>query len=232
MADGRARREATPSRARDTVDHPRGNALRGLIYDTVFRPLSTRWYREVLARMPARIHLLDVGIGTGSALLDNAAFVRQKGLTIVGVDIDADYIERARKKVDEAALTPQIEVRLESIYDHVAARPYDAAYFSASFMLLPDPLRCLQHLRGQLAPGGRVYFTQTFQEKRSAFLEKAKPMLHKVTTIHFGQVTYESDFLAVVQQAGLRLDTFETIGRAGTRTYRLAIGHFEPEEAR
>lgn len=203
--------------------------MRGLIYDTVFRPLSTRWYREVLARLPPRARMLDVGIGTASALTDHAPVLRQKDLHVVGVDIDRDYIERAKRVIREHNLERNIEVRLESIYDHQGTAPYDAAYFSASFMLLPDPLACLQHLRPQLAPTGRIYFTQTFQERRSPLMEKVKPMLHKVTTIHFGQVTYEADFMRIVREAGLTIEALETLGRTGGRTYRLVIARFEAE---
>ncbi len=200
--------------------------MRGLIYDAVIRPLTTQWYREVLVRLAPHQSLLDVGIGTGGALVNNAALLRQKNLQVTGVDIDADYVERCRKLIVRTHLDDQVAVRLESIYDHTVVKRYDAIYFSASFMLLPDPARCLDHVRSLLAPNGQVFFTQTFQEKQSKLLEVAKPMLHKVTTIHFGQVTYEADFLKILDDGGLRLDELATIGRQGHRTFRLAIGRF------
>ncbi len=203
--------------------------MRGLIYDVVIRPLTAGWYREVLSRLALRARLLDVGIGTAGALVANAPMIWQKDLHIVGVDIDPDYIERAGKLVREKSLEGHVQVRLQSVYDHVGNAPYDAVYFSASFMLLPDPAACLRHIRHQLAPGGRVFFTQTFQEKRSALMEKAKPMLHKVTTIHFGSVTYEADFMAILRAAGMHVDTLETIGKAGPRTYRLVVARFDQE---
>lgn len=203
--------------------------MRGLIYDAVIRPLTSTWYREVLSRLSLGSRLLDVGIGTGGALVANAPIIWQKDLHVVGVDIDPDYVERANKLVREKSLDRNVEVRLQSVYDHVAQAPYDAVYFSASFMLLPDPIACLKHIRAQLAPGGRVFFTQTFQEKRSVLLEKAKPMLHKVTTIHFGQVTYEADFMAIVRSAGMHVDALETLGKAGPRTYRLVVARFDQE---
>jgi tRNA A58 N-methylase Trm61 len=200
--------------------------VRGLIYDAMIRPLTTRWYREVLARLPAHSRLLDIGIGTGGALVNNAALVRQKDLYIQGVDIDPDYVERARKLVSRVGLERNVDVRLESIYDHQVEHPYDAIYFSASFMLLPDPAACLEHVRELVAPCGKVFFTQTFQDKPSKLMEKAKPMLHKVTTIQFGAVTYESDFLSVVEDSGMQLDEMTTLDKTGARSYRLAVGHF------
>ncbi len=205
--------------------------MRGLIYDAVIRPMTTQWYREVLVRLAPHHHLLDVGIGTGGALVNNAALLRQKDLHVTGVDIDPDYVLRCRKLLTRTHLDEQVEVKLESIYDHRVERLYDAVYFSASFMLLPDPLACLEHVRSLLSPNGKVFFTQTFQERPSKLMERAKPMLHKVTTIHFGQVTYEADFLKIVDQGGLRLEELATIGRQGHRTFRLAVGRFAVAQA-
>ena len=91
--------------------------------------------------------LLDVGIGTGGALVGNAALVAERDLHITGVDIDPSYVKRARKNVEKAGLSERVSVRLESIYDHTDAE-YDAAYFSASFMLLPDPVAALHQVSG------------------------------------------------------------------------------------
>jgi ubiquinone/menaquinone biosynthesis C-methylase UbiE len=203
-------------------DDPEG-LVRGLIYDAAILPLTTRWYREVLDRLPEHALLLDVGIGTGGALARNAETVKAKDLHVVGVDIDGDYITRCRTVLAEAALADRVEARLESIYDHRGG-PYDAAYFSASFMLMPDPPAVLRHVIGLLKPEGRIYFTQTFQDRKSKLMEKAKPLLKKVTTIEFGKVTYEEDFRRTVEEGGLELIELTTMDARGAQSYRLAVG--------
>jgi tRNA A58 N-methylase Trm61 len=203
--------------------------VRAWIYDTAILPLTTKWYAEVLGRLPDGARLLDVGIGTGGALARNAELVRRKDLHVVGVDVDADYVKRAQQQISEAGLSDRVEVRLESIYDHRGG-PYDAAYFSASFMLMPDPPAVLRHVQTLLTPTGRVYFTQTFQDRKSSLLEKAKPLLGKVTTIEFGRVTYEQDFRETVAAGGLELQELVTMDKSGSRSYRLAVG--VPKEAR
>ncbi len=197
--------------------------MRAWIYDKAILGLTTRWYAEVLDRLPDGAHLLDVGIGTGGALAKNAATLRAKSLHVTGVDIDPDYVKKAKKRVGDAGLSECVDVRLQSIYDH-AGGPYDAVYFSASFMLLPDPAGALQHVQELLAPGGRVFFTQTFQDKESKVMEKVKPMLKKATTIDFGRVTYENDFRAMVEDGGMELTELSVMGRRGARSYRLAVG--------
>lgn len=197
--------------------------MRAWIYDSTVRLLTLRWYREVLLRVPNGARLLDVGIGTGGALASNAALLREKDLHVVGVDIDADYVRRARIRMKDNNLDDRVEVLFEGVQNH-ARTGYDAVYFSASFMILPDPAGVLRHVQKLLAPRGRIYFTQTFQDKRSPFVEQMKPLLKQVTTIDFGQVTYEEDFLAVVDGAGVDLVELTTLSRNRARSSRLAVG--------
>ncbi len=209
---------------------PRPNfksALRSAIYDHTFARLTSSWYRAVFRRLPVGASVLDVGIGTGSAIAANADMVKKKAIHIVGVDIDPDYISRCQKNLAKAGLERLVNARLESIYDHRGG-PYDAVYFSSSFMLLPDPAQALRHVVHQLKPGGRIYFTQTFQEKRSLLVERIKPMLHKVTTIHFGRVTYWHDFVNTLERGGAEVEEYDVLRDLKNATFRLVVA--KPKE--
>jgi ubiquinone/menaquinone biosynthesis C-methylase UbiE len=194
--------------------------MRAWIYDQTFAGLTVGWYREVLKRLPRGARLLDVGIGTGGALVRNAELVKARDLHIVGVDIDPVYLRRCCKLVAQAGLARHVVPLLESVYDHRGG-PYDAIYFSASFMLLPDPVGALRHAAQMLSPGGRVYFTQTIHMKRAPVMEKVKPMLHRLTTIHFGRVTYEHELVEVVRRSGLHLNEWQNLG--GGRDLRFCL---------
>ncbi len=196
--------------------------IRSVIYDTLIVGLTAKWYAEVLRRVPADATLLDVGIGTAGALLANADLVDEKRVHITGIDIDGDYIERARDKLRRAGLHDRVDVRHESVYDHRGG-PYDAVYFSGSFMLLPDPERALHHCSALLRPNGRIYFTQTIQQQRSRWMETVKPLLKRVTSIDFGRVTYEADFRAQIAAAGLDLEEFTTMARHGSQASVVAV---------
>lgn len=196
--------------------------IRSAIYDTLILRLTSRWYAEVLRRVPEGAALLDVGIGTAGALLANADAVAKKRLRVVGVDVDADYVARARRRIGSSPLAQLAEVRLESVYDHHSG-PYDAVYFSGSFMLLPEPERALRHCRALLNPGGRIFFTQTIQKRPARWLEILKPMLKRVTSIDFGRVTYEADFRAQIAAAGLELEEFTTLSEHGSRASCIAV---------
>jgi ubiquinone/menaquinone biosynthesis C-methylase UbiE len=197
--------------------------MRAWIYDWTFKNLTVGWYREVLQRLPDGARLLDVGIGTGGALCRNKELVASKNLRVVGVDYDRDYVIRCRERVATEGLADRVQVELISIYDYTG-ETFDAVYFGASFMLMPDPRRALEHCATLLRPGGRIYFTQTFQEKRSVVVERVKPLLKRITTIDFGKVTYEEEFLQVLRDA--RVDVLDNIvlGRLRAQSYRLIVG--------
>ncbi|AGA34375.1 Methyltransferase type 12 [Thioalkalivibrio nitratireducens DSM 14787] len=196
--------------------------IRSLIYDTLILRLTSCWYAEVLRRVPEGAALLDVGIGTAGALLANADRVKRKCLRVTGIDTDGDYIDRARRRLRKSPLADRVGVRLESVYDHQGG-PYDAVYFSASFMLLPEPERALRHCRALLNPGGRIFFTQTIQQQRVRWMEILKPMLKRVTSIDFGRVTYEDEFKAQVRAAGLEVEEFTILARHGSRASCIAV---------
>lgn len=196
--------------------------IRSLIYDTLILRLTSRWYAEVLRRVPEGAALLDVGIGTAGALLANAAVVERKGLRVTGIDIDADYVEHARRRLRDSPLRGCAEVRLESVYDHRGG-PYDAVYFSGSFMLLPQPEQALRHCGALLVPGGRIFFTQTIQMRRARWAELIKPMLKRVTSIDFGRVTYRDEFEAQIRAGGLELEELTTLARHGSRASCIAV---------
>jgi len=197
-------------------------ALRGRIYDAAIVGMTAGWYRAVLERVPSSCRLLDVGIGTGSALLANAALLAAKDVHVTGIDIDADYVARCREEIERRALGDRIEARLESVYEHRGG-PYDAVYFSASFMLLPDPARALRHVAELLAADGHLYFTQTFEKHRSPVLEVVKPLLRLVTTIDFGRVTYELEFRHALRDGGVAIQEMTTLEPGRRRSSVLVV---------
>lgn len=196
--------------------------MRAWIYNKALMGLTPHWYAEVLARLPQNARLLDVGIGTGQALLRNAETIRSKNLSIQGVDIDASYMGHCQANITKHGLDEHVSAQLQSVYDHEQG-PYDGVYFGASFMLLPDPIGALKHVKSLLKPKGLLYFTQTFHDKPAPIMEKVKPMLHKVTTIHFGRVTYEADFRQVFSDAGMTIQALDVMDTRGKTSFRIAV---------
>lgn len=196
--------------------------MRAWIYDRAILPVTTAWYAEVLRRLPERARLLDVGIGTGGALIANARLVREKRLRVHGIDVDRAYVQRCRRALRVAALEAQVHVALEPVEQHLGG-PYDAVYFSGSFMLLPDPAAALRHVCNLLAPDGLVYFTQTFEHRPSRLMEHVKPLLRFLTTIDFGRVSYEAAFRRSIAAGGAELIELVELRPGARRSQCLAI---------
>ncbi|HYC55339.1 MAG TPA: class I SAM-dependent methyltransferase [Candidatus Binatia bacterium] len=199
-----------------------GSRLRAAIYDAVIVGMTAHWYEAVLARLPSRCRLLDIGVGTGSALLSHATLIEWKRLRIVGIDIDGAYIERCRASVQRKNLAHLVEARLESVYDHRGG-PYDAAYFSGSFMLLPDPTAALRRVCSLLERGALIFFTQTFEHRRSPGIERIKPLLRAISTIDFGRVSYEDEFRGALAGAGVEVEEQAFLHRGRKRSSMLIV---------
>jgi len=195
---------------------------RARVYDAAIVPLTASWYRAVFEHVADHSTLLDVGIGTGAALIANASLLRKKDLRVTGIDVDAAYVAQCRRAVERIGLSERVNVRLESVYDHRDG-PYDAVYFSASFMLLPDPGAALRHVCQLLRPGGRIYFTQTFEHRRSRAAEIVKPLLRLVTSIDFGRVTYEPDFQAALAAGNVEQEEARWLDTGQRRASRFVV---------
>ncbi|KAG1708648.1 hypothetical protein DVH05_022277 [Phytophthora capsici] len=199
---------------------------RARIYDSLIVNLTTGWYKEVLDRLPKGSKFLDVGIGTGLALINNGEQLKLKGITVDGVDYDKDYVVRCEELLKQKQLTSHVQVHHASIYDYKGG-PYDAVYFSSSLMLMPDAVKALQHCMSMLEPKtGRIYVTQTIQTSHSKLVELGKPLLKFLTTIDFGTVTYEEDLCNTFKKAGLTLTEHVPISGStmtSTRSFRLFV---------
>jgi hypothetical protein len=78
-------------------------------------------------------------------------------------------------------------------------------------------------VRSLVTSEGSVYFTQTFEHRRSRAVELVKPLLRPVTGIDFGRVTYEGEFRATLSDARFRLVDIETLRSGSRRGAVLAI---------
>lgn len=110
------------------------------------------------------MRLLDIGCGWGGMLLHAA---RNHGVTCVGITLSCAQADLARKRVAEAGLAEEVEIRIQD-YRDVGDGPFDAIssigmmehvgskmldeYFSAARALLRTEGRFLNHAIGRPAP--------------------------------------------------------------------------------
>jgi ubiquinone/menaquinone biosynthesis C-methylase UbiE len=190
--------------------------MRAWIYDLLFYRLSSHWYSAVLNQLSSGAKLLDVGVGTGTSLIANAKLLKEKDIHVHGIDINASYLKACQQKIDKNQLNNHIQIQEISFYDLPEAHACDAVYFSASFMLLPDQDAALEVAKKVLSQNGVICFTQTFATKKSLFWEVIKPILWMFTTVHFGKVTYEKDFIELMKKHDLEIIKNELLSTQGS----------------
>lgn len=78
------------------------------VYDLLIVRMTTRWYAAVLKELRPRDRLLDIGIGTASALVRNRQAIVDAKLFIVGIDYERSYIDKAVTVVANARLKDQV----------------------------------------------------------------------------------------------------------------------------
>lgn len=195
-------------------------------YDVVIVRMTTRWYAAVLDRLEPGQRVFDVGIGTATALVRNKPKLLEKRITVVGIDYEAAYIRKAQDMLRAEGLLRSgggggpVCVFEKSVYDselgafcarEAGGSAFDAAYFSGSLTLMPDPAGALRAVAPLLKPDGRVFVTQTFQKRHVPLLAYVKPALYYLTTIDFGTLTYQADIKRIVASVG---DLYEEVEHA------------------
>ncbi|GET90142.1 hypothetical protein, conserved [Leishmania tarentolae] len=212
-------------------------SLRALVYDACIVPMTSRWYREVLLECPMNSVMLDIGIGTAASLIANRDIIVSKKMTVTGVDYDLAYARSAQMNVAACGGQLQDLVRIEHAdiheYNKLHTKKFDILYFSGSFMIIPSKVEALRHCVQMLrrsvsqAPGGcNIFFTQTF-ERRTFIGEYITPLVKRIlkaiTTIDFGNVMYEDEFYAVLDEADVEIVRVKPINASYYRTQVLVM---------
>ena len=95
------------------------------VYDVVIVHMTRVWYEAVLGDLRQRggaeggsgTAVVDVGVGTATALVKNRQAVLDAGLRVVGIDYDSSYIEKGKRVVEAAGLTQAVTLHCCSFFD-------------------------------------------------------------------------------------------------------------------
>mmetsp|Transcript_96664 Transcript_96664/g.171941 ORF Transcript_96664/g.171941 Transcript_96664/m.171941 type:complete len:260 (+) Transcript_96664:42-821(+) len=78
------------------------------VYDVVIVWMTAKWYKAVFEKLKKGDRVLDVGIGTATALVHNKADFLAKRLAFVGIDYEAAYVRKAETVLKTADLWRQV----------------------------------------------------------------------------------------------------------------------------
>jgi len=126
------------------------------VYDLVFGPVFRHGRRAAVTaaeRIGGRI--LEVGVGTGLSLAEYGA-----GSAVVGIDISAPMLERARRRVERLRLR---QVKRLAVMDAEDLRFGDASFdvVVAQYVVtaVPNPEKVLDEFVRVVRPGGEIVIT-------------------------------------------------------------------------
>ena len=135
-------------------------------YDFTFALFGRKYVKQVVEKINADLgktkisrHVLDVGTGTGQSLPYFAAHIN-----VIGVDLSADMLARARKRVVRKRLE-----NISSLFEMDASELkfidgyFDAVLATFVMSVVPDPQKVLAEMTRVIRPGGRIYLFNHFK---------------------------------------------------------------------
>jgi demethylmenaquinone methyltransferase/2-methoxy-6-polyprenyl-1,4-benzoquinol methylase len=121
------------------------------IYDIIESPIELflygRWREEALSNLSGKV--LEVGVGTGRNLK-----YYPTGCSVIGIDISAGMLEKARKKARGMKNVTFLLMDAENL--EFPDNSFD--YVVTTFVLcsIPDPVKALKEMRRVLKPSGEL----------------------------------------------------------------------------
>lgn len=124
-----------------------------------FAPISDCLHfltRLVLDKLPAKAHVLCVGVGTGAELLMLAQ--ARPEWTFVGVDPSLPMVEVCRQRAAKAGIADRCELVQGYVQDLSAKAEFDAAlsFLVAHFVPRAERIGFIQNMTKRLRPGGHL----------------------------------------------------------------------------
>ena len=133
--------------------------------DAILAPIAKALYERAALR--AGEHVIDVGCGCGDTSIELARRVAPGG-HVVGIDISAPMLDRARQRIPAGA-SVEFTLADATVHPFAPARA-DLLFSRFGVMFFEDPLRSFKNLRTALRPGGRVAFACWREPKRNGWL--------------------------------------------------------------
>jgi len=133
------------------------------VYDALFGPIFHPARKLIVQSLNTRPgdRVLEVGVGTGLSLPLYPSHAR-----VVGIDISAEMLEKARQRVRDRDLT-QVEAVIEMDAEHMQFPDdsFDKVVAMYVVSVVPDPARLVDEMRRVCKPGGEIYIVNHFRSR-------------------------------------------------------------------
>jgi phosphatidylethanolamine/phosphatidyl-N-methylethanolamine N-methyltransferase len=132
------------------------------VYDSTFGRVATEGRHQAVEQInQSSGRVLEVGVGTGLSLPDY-----KPHLSITGIDLSPDMLERARERVEEENLN-----NVTGLYEMDAGEldfpdaHFDTVVAMYVMTVVPDPEKVMRELARVTKPGGQVLLVNHFSQE-------------------------------------------------------------------
>lgn len=154
------------------------------IYDLVENPFERPLRDRAVASLPIRSgdRILEIGCGTGHALVPLARRARREGL-VVGLDLSAGMLSVAARRLDRAGHVPT-EPRLvmaDAVYLPLADSTVDVVFcsFTLELFAIDDMNRVLAEVRRVLRHGGHLGIVSLVDARPANLIQRLYGWVHR-----------------------------------------------------
>jgi phosphatidylethanolamine/phosphatidyl-N-methylethanolamine N-methyltransferase len=174
-------------------------------YDWFFGPTLHAGRVQAIQRMGIRSgdQVLEVGVGTGIN-----AMLYPRDCSVVGVDLSASMLEKARDRVARKGITNVRLLEMDAAELKFADNAFDIVYAPYLISVVPDPVKVAAEMSRVCKRGGRVIFLNHFRSRN--FLLSRLERLISPLTVHIG-FKADLDLQGFLAQAGLTPVSIEKV---------------------
>jgi SAM-dependent methyltransferase len=126
-----------------------------LLQARILRPFTERYFRA--AGIGPGMRVLDAGSGVGDVSLLAGDIVGPGG-RVIGLDRDANALERAQRRADEQGCASWVSFQTTDLEDFSTTEQFDAIVGRYILLYQPDAAATIRRLMRFLRPGGIVVF--------------------------------------------------------------------------
>lgn len=189
------------------------NSAQAKVYNYLVGSYTKLLYADFFKNIPDNSRVLDIGVGNGSSLVENAELIIKKNIKIVGIDIDPGAIDMANIEIKENNIEGNVRVLCGDIYKYADSEQFDYIYFSNSFAVIEGITDMIKDVKTRLLrETGQIGISTTIESKpnniKSLIKKNAKKM---VLGIDFGKLTTICEFVNDMSENDLTIKNMKLV---------------------
>ena len=149
----------------------------------------------MLKEIPNNSKILDIGIGTGNYIGECVNIIKDKNITIDGIDIDEEYIKTCNDVIKKNKLNKYVKAYVQDLLTYKLVK-FDYVIFVESYPVISNALmnKMLKYLKNNLSKNVKIIFIHNLVETKDILKAYIKPRMKYIIGIDFGKLETHDNF--------------------------------------